>query len=914
MRFPALRTPVLFSVAVFAATVFFLAALPAAFKNVQINQDLTRSRPKHLRTVLYASLILSGFLFGFSRHAASCLPTKNPTVRVAVKDAAVPPGTSVALRAVPDPGTGLPALDARARWRFTADSSASAAGDGASRTLFLPARHVAEFARPRPDRFSAANCATILGRVTDDPAVYNASTDDPKANRRTILEVTPAFVRPAGSDVFQPVSSGKIQVSLNCSPGLLDAVADSGEENGQEDSQSAYAAAFLEVSRASGNGADVVITGQLELPRAPASEEDFDFRAYLEHRGILAQVFVFDWQIKNGFPNPFAIVRPEGAETPRRANPLIRHSLALRDRMLGVIRETLPYPVSAFAGGITLGMRYGLQSAECVRPGCEGFISEEFKRSGVNHVLAVSGLHVTIITALLVGLLSLCKLSKKAYVPVVLFALVVFAVITGARPSTLRAVIMNGLFLILWAYTATTISASILVSASIAAVLILLQNPRILTEPSFTLSFAAILSLAILTPPSLSVLSRFRGNNLLALFLVVLLANAAVIADWHLLASPRGGTLFLLLAALVFAAARLAERRGVKPVGNFGFTDLPVSVHGFIAAQLAIQLGMMIPLSAYYFQRWSAVGSVANLVAIPLVGIVLQLAMLSCIVGLIPGVGVYLALVLNAANWIGCHIFLDLAHYASEFYPFPFVPRVTGTFLVGYYLLMAAFYYHEFLLRKLHNLLVDLFPRRGRRRLVLASLGAAVLVAVALWVFLPASARAPETIDFRLGKRGSARLVIPAEGLPTLYDAGPTQRTRNRASQAERVILPRLSTRHIGALEALVITQATPECLDGAALVLESVRVERLVLPPGLAGLFDPATNELRADALDRLLPQNSDDPSKVDLRQAILEGQARAAATPSLAKVLRRHAPTPFRDFLGVSTRVEAARAQAAP
>ena len=91
----------------------------------------------------------------------------------------------------------------------------------------------------------------------------------------------------------------------------------------------------------------------------------------------------------------------------------------------------------------------------------------------------------------------------RRYVPLIILALVVFAIITGARPSSLRAVIMNSLFLLTWAYLDQSLRSSALLGVPVAAFLILLQNPLVIVDPSFTLSFGAILSLALLTGPRL---------------------------------------------------------------------------------------------------------------------------------------------------------------------------------------------------------------------------------------------------------------------------------------------------------------------------------------------------------------------------------------------------------------------------
>lgn len=108
-------------------------------------------------------------------------------------------------------------------------------------------------------------------------------------------------------------------------------------------------------------------------------------------------------------------------------------------------------------------------------------------------------------------------------------------------------------------------------------------------------------------------------------------------ASFARLSSP-----FLLAAACLELAAwagRAVSRRGWARFGGREFRNVPEKPALFVAAQFAIQLGRMISLSAWDFTRWAVGGAVANLLAIPRIGIVFQLAILAGWIGLIPGVG-----------------------------------------------------------------------------------------------------------------------------------------------------------------------------------------------------------------------------------------------------------------------------------
>ena len=976
MAAPAARPwwPAAVALAVAAAC----GAVAAKLRERRIEDDITQLRSRALPHVFLALLCIAALAAGFARHAATfddrgvrigefrpCeegaakgagtvrlspsqfgdvkLPARLHAVRRlpgAAPDSATVwvEGDQLLLRPVRD-DDGTPLLDAEGRWRFrefarhgvrcraTLPEGAAevvlpepysaihawgvegASADAPALELVRLPNRVDTFAAERAADFKDATSATILGRVADDPDVYNAAEDASGVmRRRTVLDIEPWFIQPAPGAPFYPVEGGHVQVTLS-------AVADAGPNSADAE----FNAVFDALSRTSAVGNDIVLRGSLERPQTAKNPGGFDNLKFLLSHGFEAQMYLQAWQRMHG--PPAVIVAPEGAAVPRAGNPVVMFALRLRDRMLGVIKRTLPYPASAFAGGITLGMRHGMQDARCAlggAMGCADTIPDEFKRAGVNHVLAVSGLHVTIITVMLIGLFTLLGLGRKAYVPLVLAALVIFAIITGARPSTLRAVIMNGLFLVVWAYLGESLKSSVLLAAAVAGFLIMMQNPRLLVDPSFTLSFGAILSLGLLTGPCANVLARFRGNDLVSLAVCVAGFHAVLLGGWFRVAAPRSALCLAALAAAVFAFGRLLARRGVRPIGDYGFADLPMAVSGFLAAQGAIQLGMMIPLSAYYFSRWPVIGSAANLVAIPLIGVVLQLSMLACLVGLVPGVGPVVALVLNAANWLGCLLFMAVSHVASTAFPYPFVRRPAGWAVGVYYAALALFV----LWPQVRAALAALWGpgqewrgvKRGRVAAVLACAAVAALCVVA-WPRAPRADGATHVSVFSVGY-GSSVLVRPAGGGAVLVDAGYVRRDGTRVSQAERSVLPRLSALGIRHLDALVVLSSRPERLDGAALILEQCLVDRLVLPPQLAACFDPATNELDPARLDATLPPDSGDIAVVEAREAIL-GRAdgsRRATNPSLAAVLRARRPNALNRFLGIAVRVEASDTAAVP
>lgn len=680
--------------------------------------------------------------------------------------------------------------------------------------LFRISNHIGSFVRPG----RAQSPVTVLGRISADPLVYDF---------KTVLPVTPEFIQYPAGGPFYRVEGGDIQVTVRPEmPG------------------------YETFSGTAAYGYDVELKGELTVARGAANPGGFNARRFQQNYNIYGLMSLYT--PRNG-PAPIHAIKPIDGPM-REGNALVSFSLNLRDNVLRVIKQTLLFPQSAFVGGVTLGMRYGLQGVECMfseryphiwTPSdeptiigryCEETIADEFKESGVNHVLAVSGLHVTIITVMLVGIFALMRVPRQAYVPAIIFALVIFSIITGARPSTLRAVIMNSLFLLTWAYLDQSLRSSVLLGVPVAAFLILLHNPLVVVDPSFTLSFGAILSLGLLTTPALDLLQRLKGNQF-TLFLIVSIGYTLIaIRHWALVVTPQFIFPAVAIIVVLFMIAGSLQRKGYGIPEVFNFTTIPEGVGAFLAAQFAIQLGMMIPLSAGYFVRWPFAGAYANLIAIPLIGVVVQLGAIGGLLGLIPGIGIYIALIIGAANWVFSSVFLWLAHASADLFPYPVIRRPGLLALSAYYVACAWFIWNKpvwaWLASRTEkmNLRAKWWPR---------SIAMAVGVALAALVFVDmrsAPARELKITVLSVGY-GSSVLVESPTGRRILIDAGFVEHERGRRNEATRTVLPVLANEKVRHLDAVILTSPRPERAAGISHVLESTWVDRLFLPPSLLDL-----------------------------------------------------------------------------
>ncbi len=122
---------------------------------------------------------------------------------------------------------------------------------------------------------------------------------------------------------------------------------------------------------------------------------------------------------------------------------------------------------------------------------------EVLNATGTRHVVAISGLHMTIVGVIIFKTLIWLGLWRRHAIPVTLLVLALYVLLVGAPPSAIRAGLMAGLYLGAGYGGRLTHPWRLLL---IAAVLMLLFQPGLLFEISFQLSFAAVLGIIFFKP------------------------------------------------------------------------------------------------------------------------------------------------------------------------------------------------------------------------------------------------------------------------------------------------------------------------------------------------------------------------------------------------------------------------------
>lgn len=189
------------------------------------------------------------------------------------------------------------------------------------------------------------------------------------------------------------------------------------------------------------------------------------------------------------------------------------------------IDRSLPEPEAGLADALLLGYRRTILSED----------SDLFARVGLSHLIAISGSHITIMSAMVLNVALFIGLRRQAALKIVFLFLFIYPLITGLSASAVRSAIMGGLvFLALYYGRLSSIIRALVFSAA----LMLVFNPRLLRDDvGFQLSFAAVSGIiyiypffAQLTPKIKKKFSGLAGKLLATLWEIFSLTLACQLA------------------------------------------------------------------------------------------------------------------------------------------------------------------------------------------------------------------------------------------------------------------------------------------------------------------------------------------------------------------------------------------------
>jgi competence protein ComEC len=213
------------------------------------------------------------------------------------------------------------------------------------------------------------------------------------------------------------------------------------------------------------------ISGQLQTPE---KINGFDYDRYLARHDIYSLMYY-----------PKISVRVGNLSASQRAYQyLLRFKWQIRE----AINSSLPEPEAGLANALLLGYRKTVRRADL----------EMFSRVGLSHMIAISGSHITIMSAMFINFLLALGMGRRRSLSLIFIFLFIYPVMTGLSASAVRSAIMGAL-----AFGAVYYGrpVSLIYPLTFSGALMLAFNPRLLRDDiGFQLSFLAVLGIIYLYP------------------------------------------------------------------------------------------------------------------------------------------------------------------------------------------------------------------------------------------------------------------------------------------------------------------------------------------------------------------------------------------------------------------------------
>jgi len=165
-----------------------------------------------------------------------------------------------------------------------------------------------------------------------------------------------------------------------------------------------------------------------------------------------------------------------------------KYIFKIKDKISSIIYHGLGEPDASLAQAIILGNKKNIPKD----------LKEKFSQTGISHIIAISGMHISIISVLIMGfLLQIGLMRRQAFYLASIF-LLTYIVLIGLPASAMRAGLMG--FLVLLAMNLGRLN-KLCNSLFLVAVILLVINPKLLLDDiGFQLSFLAVLGITWIYP------------------------------------------------------------------------------------------------------------------------------------------------------------------------------------------------------------------------------------------------------------------------------------------------------------------------------------------------------------------------------------------------------------------------------
>lgn len=453
----------------------------------------------------------------------------------------------------------------------------------------------------------------------------------------------------------------------------------------------------------------------------------------------------------------------------------------IKDRLYGLRRKLTDVTQKIYEkndAAIVTAMIYGDKSE------LDEDIKELYSSNGIAHILAISGLHVSILGGIIYFILF--KISSSLKLSTVLTAIAIFSygIMTGFSVSTVRAVVMM-IIMLLGKMLGRTYD--LLNSLGLSGIVILMINPYQIYSIGFLLSFLAVAAIGILYPAVCTIL-EYRQND------ADYMEMQRSMGNWH------------------------AVRR-IYPFICF----IGRKIENLLIVSLCISMVTM-PVILYTYYQIQILSVLLNIIVIPLMSVVVGMALFSGIVGMFS---------IKAAVFLGgcVHYCLKLFTWLCEFVS----DMGAGVFLAGrpgiltiiiYYLAITCF---TAALLHLQNK-CNLSKYDGKKYNLKRNLGRCVyaLPVLAVLIFYPEADGKLHIDMLDVGQGDGICIRLPGNEV-ILVDGGSS----SRENIGKDVIVPFLKYHGIDTIDYVFLSHLDDDHISGVREIIENdmYDIKNLFLP-----------------------------------------------------------------------------------
>ncbi|TWE06515.1 competence protein ComEC [Neobacillus bataviensis] len=226
------------------------------------------------------------------------------------------------------------------------------------------------------------------------------------------------------------------------------------------------------------------VKGTLKKPSIAKNPNGFDYRSYLAANGIFWVIDLEQSPLQNCKPTKLS------------PSVFIKQ---LRFTGISYLKSNFPQEIAGLSAALIFGDTNILDPE----------LLSDYQRTGIVHLLAISGLHVTLFIGMIFFIGIRFGLTRQFMTNFLLILLPVYVVLTGSSPSVIRSCLMIALILITekWKHHLRLITID---AISLAFILYLFVSPMIIFDIGFQLSFLVSFAIILAAP---EILKRYRGNG-----------------------------------------------------------------------------------------------------------------------------------------------------------------------------------------------------------------------------------------------------------------------------------------------------------------------------------------------------------------------------------------------------------------